>query len=64
MQRFFEDFSFIIAFMVMVLIISMAAGKEVTNKFLALVLFSMVIVNSDKIVSFLNFVTKDILTKK
>lgn len=64
MQRFFEDFSFIIAFMVMVLIISMVAGKEVTNKFLALVLFSMVIVNSDKIVSFLNFITKDVLTKK
>lgn len=53
MKEFYEDFGFIIAFLVMVLIIGVVTGEKVTKWFLYLVLFSMIILNADKTISML-----------
>ena len=53
MKEFYNDFGFIIAFLIMVLIIGVIGGEKVTKWFLYLVLFSMIILNADKAIELL-----------
>lgn len=48
MVEFTKSMKFIVFFLFMVLLISMFSNQKVTYGFLLLVLFSMVIINSDK----------------
>lgn len=48
MKDFYKKFTFIMAFLVATLIISMSFGGKVTEYFLLLVLASMVVMNTDK----------------
>lgn len=49
MQNFYNSFTFIISFMILVLVFNMLFGGKFTEWFLLLVMLSMVVVNSDKI---------------
>lgn len=49
MQNFYESFTFIISFMILVLVFNMFFGGKFTEWFLLLVLLSMIVVNSDKV---------------
>lgn len=49
MKNFYDSFTFIISFMILVLFFNMLFGEKFTEWFLLLVLLSMVVVNSDKI---------------
>jgi len=49
MKNFYNSFSFILSFMLLVLIFNMIFGAKFTEWFLILVLASMVVVNSDKV---------------
>lgn len=49
MQNFYNSFTFIISFMIIVLIFNSIFGAKFTEMFLLLVLCSMVVVNSDKV---------------
>ena len=48
MQNFYNNFSFLLSFMIMVNIFYMLLGPSFTEGFLLLVLAGMVITNSDK----------------
>lgn len=48
MKNFYNSFSFIIAFMILLLLFNMVLGGKFVEYFLMLVLASMVVVNSDK----------------
>ena len=48
MNDFYNSFTFIIVFMIAVLIMNMSFGKKFTEYFLLLVLLSMVMMNTDK----------------
>ena len=48
MQNFYQSFTFIISFMVLVIIFNMMLGSKFTEYFLLLVLLSMVVLNADK----------------
>lgn len=54
MQKFYESFTFIMAFMITSLIIEMSLGEKFLRWFLLLVLFSMVMVNIDKFINFMD----------
>lgn len=45
--QFYNSFGFITSFMVLTLVISMTFGGEITEKFLLLILLSMVLFNND-----------------
>ena len=49
MQNFYDSFTFIISFMILVLFFNMFFGGKFTEWFLLLVLLSMIVVNSDKV---------------
>lgn len=49
MKEFYESFSFIIAFMILLLFFNMTMGGKFVEVFLTLVLASMVVVNADKV---------------
>ena len=49
MQNFYNSFSFIIAFMILVLVFEMTLGSKFVHWFLMLVLASMVVINADKV---------------
>ena len=49
MQNFYDSFTFIIYFMILVLFFNMFLGGKFTEWFLLLVLLSMIVVNSDKV---------------
>ena len=49
MQKFYDSFTFIISFMILVLVFNMFFGSKFVEWFLLLVLLSMIVVNSDKI---------------
>ena len=49
MQNFYNSFTFIISFMILVLVFNMFFGSKFTEWFLLLVMLSMVVVNSDKV---------------
>lgn len=52
-KAFYKDFGFIVAFLILVLVIQMSLGNNFTNKFLVLVLFGMIILNSKNFIIFL-----------
>lgn len=54
MQNFYNSFSFIIAFMILLLLFNMIFGGKFVEYFLMLVLASMVVVNADKFNSVFN----------
>lgn len=47
MKTFYQDFGFVIAFMILSLIIEMSMGEKAQWYFLLLVLASMIVVNAD-----------------
>jgi hypothetical protein len=49
LKEFTESVPFILSFLVVVLLMNMGVGQKFTNQFLYLVLFSMLILNSDKL---------------
>lgn len=48
MQSFYNNFSFLLAFLILVNILNMLLGDKFTEMFLLLVLAGMVILNADK----------------
>lgn len=54
MEQFYKDFGFIIGFMVLCLLVSMAFGDKAERGFLLTTLFGMVILNADSVSQFLN----------
>lgn len=48
MQNFYDKFSFLIAFLILVNIFYMLLGESFTESFLLLVLLGMVLTNTDK----------------
>lgn len=48
MKNFYNSFTFIISFMILVLVFQMVLGSKFVEWFLLLVLASMVVVNADK----------------
>ena len=54
MQQFYKDFGFIIGFMILCLLVSMAFGEKAERGFLLTTLFGMVILNADSMITFLN----------
>lgn len=54
MQNFYNSFSFIIAFMILLLLFNMLFGGKFVEYFLMLVLASMVVVNAEKFKSVFN----------
>lgn len=54
MQNFYNSFSFIIAFMILLLLFNMLFGGKFVEYFLMLVLASMVVVNAEKFNSVFN----------
>lgn len=53
MKEFYQSSGFVISFLIMTLIINMGMGTDFTNMFLLLVLFSMIILNADQFISFM-----------
>lgn len=49
MKEFYKSFTFIISFMVLLVFLNMGFGAKFTNKFLWLVLASMIVMNTDKL---------------
>lgn len=49
MQNFYNSFTFILSFMIIVLIFNSIFGAKFTEWFLLLILLSMVVINSDKV---------------
>ena len=52
MKDFYEDFGFIIGFMILCLLVLMAFGEKSERGFLLTTLFGMVILNADSVMSF------------
>lgn len=61
MEQVYKDFSFILGFMVLALLVLLAFGEKAERGFLLMVLFSMVILRADKVADFMdnNFKIKD-----
>lgn len=54
MKDFYEDFGFIIGFMILCLLVLMAFGEKAERGFLLTTLFGMVILNADSVITFIN----------
>ena len=52
MKDFYEDFSFIIGFRILCLLVLMAFGEKSERGFLLTTLFGMVILNADSVMTF------------
>ena len=52
MQQFYKDFGFIIGFMILCLLVSMAFGEKAERGFLLTTLFGMVILNANSVMTF------------
>ena len=52
MKDFYEDFSIIIGFMILCLLVLMAFGEKSERGFLLTTLFGMVILNADSVMTF------------
>lgn len=52
MKDFYEDFSFIIGFMILCLLVLMTFGEKSERGFLLTTLFGMVILNADSVMTF------------
>ena len=51
MKDFYEDFSFIIGFMILCLLVLMSFGEKSERGFLLTTLFGMVILNADSVMT-------------
>ena len=60
MEGFYNSFSFMLGFMILVLVFNMMLGAKFTEWFLLLVLLSMVIINSDKISGVFAGISKEV----
>ena len=54
MKDFYDDFSFIIGFMILCLLVLMSFGEKSERGFLLTTLFGMVILNADNVITFFN----------
>ena len=54
-DKFISSTAFIIAFVILVLILSMTISEKAVEAFLALVLLSMVVLNAGKVTTLLKF---------
>ena len=54
MEQFYNDFKFIIGFMVLTLVVLMVAGEKAQRYFLLIVLLGMLLVNAEDFNSFLD----------
>ena len=52
MKDFYEDFGFIIGFMILCLLVLMTFGEKSERGFLLTTLFGMVILNADSVIAF------------
>ena len=52
MRDFYEDFSFIIGFMILCLLVLMTFGEKSERGFLLTTMFGMVILNADSVMNF------------
>lgn len=52
MKDFYDDFSFIIGFMILCLLVLMTFGEKAERGFLLTTLFGMVILNADSVMAF------------
>lgn len=59
MQEFYENGKSIIAFLVIVLVFSMAFGESATSKMVLLVLLGMILINSKKFIGLLQTVNTE-----
>ena len=59
LQNFYNSFSFIIAFLILLLFFNIMFGGKFIEDFLALVLASMIVVNADKFASIFNGISKE-----
>lgn len=53
MQELYNDMSFIIGFMVLCLIVSMSSGNKALKYFLLATMFSVIILNADAFITFI-----------
>ena len=60
MEGFYNSFSFMLGFMILVLVFNMMLGAKFTEWFLLLVLLSMVIINSNKISGVFAGISKEV----
>lgn len=60
MKEFYESFSFIIAFMILVILFEMLFGDKFVHAFLILVMASMAILNADKIEKIFGGIQKEV----
>lgn len=58
LKRFTESVPFVLSFLMLVLLMNMFVGNKFTNQFLYLVLFSMVVLNADKVTNLLGGIKK------
>ena len=54
MKQFYNDFKFIIGYMVLTLLVLMTAGDKAERYFLLITLLGMVLINSESITDFLD----------
>ena len=54
MQEFYKDFTFILGYMILVLMVQMAFGEKAQRGFLLTTLFSMAVLNYSKVNDFLD----------
>lgn len=54
LKKFYSNYLFVVAFLVLVLTVQMTLGKRVTFYFLMLVLLSMLVVNADTFAELVN----------
>lgn len=60
-ENIYNNMTFIISFLILALVLQMFAGNKVLERFLLLVLLSMIIVNSNK---FIDFITNSLNKKE
>lgn len=60
MKDFYNSFSFIIAFMILVILFEMLFGETFTQAFLILVMVSMAVFNADKIEKIFSGIQKEV----
>ena len=54
MKQFYDDFTYIIGFMILCLLVLLAFGEKAERGFLLMVLFSMTVLNAEKVTGFLD----------
>lgn len=54
MQEFYKDYTFILGYMILVLLVQLAFGEKAQRGFLLTTLFSMAVLNYNKVNKFLD----------